>query len=246
MEQVFSEDHLLGRKILLRQPKIGYRVAIDPIFLAASVQAEPRETILDVGAGVGAASLCLAVRCPNVKVIGIELYRKSIRYAVDNIQLNNLKDRVEILHGDLLMPPPRLAAGTFSHVISNPPYLEFSRHNISPYESKAGSNTEGEATFSQWVKFCLLMVKPKGTVTLIHRAEYLDKVISILTGNLGNITVYPLWAGLNKSAKRFLIRGVKNANGSCTLLSGMVLHQPHGQYTHEAEKILRHGEGIKW
>ena len=74
MEQVFSEDHLLGRKILLRQPKIGYRVAIDPIFLAASVQAEPRETILDVGAGVGAASLCLAVRCPNVKVIGIELY----------------------------------------------------------------------------------------------------------------------------------------------------------------------------
>ena len=45
------------------------------------------------------------------------------------------------------MPLHVSAAGTFSHVISNPPDLEFSRHNISLHESKAGSNTEGEATF---------------------------------------------------------------------------------------------------
>ncbi len=188
-EKIFSEDYLLGGRVLIRQPTAGYRVAIDPVFLAASIQAEPGETVLDIGAGVGAASLCLAVRCPYIKVIGVELQRESVRYAADNIQLNRLRDRVEILHGDLLRPPPRLAAGTYSHVMTNPPYLEAFSHNISPHETKAKSNLEGEATLEQWAKFCLLMVKPKGTITFIYRVDRLDYVLGLFNGKLGSITI---------------------------------------------------------
>ena len=130
-ETEFSEDFLLGGRVLVRQPTEGYRVAIDPIFLAASIEIEPNDTILDVGAGVGAASLCLATRALNVKVTGVELQRDYVRYAAENIKLNKLRERVEILHGDLLRPPPRLAAGTFSHVMTNPPYLDATRNNIS-------------------------------------------------------------------------------------------------------------------
>jgi len=53
---VITEDGLLGNRIRLRQPAAGYRAAIDPVFLAASVQAEPGERVIDVGAGVGAAA----------------------------------------------------------------------------------------------------------------------------------------------------------------------------------------------
>ena len=242
----YTEDRLLGERILLRQPKTGYRVAIDPIFLAASIQPQPGETILDIGAGVGAASLCLATRCPQVKVIGIELHRDSVRYAADNIQLNELRDRVEILQGDLLRPPPRLAAGTFSHVMTNPPHLDSNSNNSSPYESKAISNLEGEADFAQWARFCLLMVRPKGTVTFIYRTDRLDQALSFFIGKLGNITVYPLWPGQNKPAKRVLIRGIKNTGGLLKLQPGMILHHSNGQYTVEAEQILRHAKGIEW
>ena len=62
LENAFTQDLLLGGRISLRQPAQGYRVAIDPLLLAASVNAEPGETILDVGAGVGAAGLCVATR----------------------------------------------------------------------------------------------------------------------------------------------------------------------------------------
>ena len=42
-EPTFTEDRLLGGRIQLRQPVDGYRAAIDPVFLAASVPAEPNQ-----------------------------------------------------------------------------------------------------------------------------------------------------------------------------------------------------------
>ncbi|MCX7338203.1 MAG: methyltransferase [Alphaproteobacteria bacterium] len=243
-EADFSEDFLLGGRVFIRQPRQGYRVAIDPIFLAASIQAEPGETVLDIGAGVGAASICLAMRIPNIKVIGVELQRDYVRFAADNILANKLRDRVEILRGDLLRPPPRLAAGTFSHVMTNPPYLEVSRNNISPHDNKATSNTEGEADLDQWARFCLLMVRPKGSVTFIHRSDRLDQILSFFSGKLGNIRIYPLWPGKNKPAKRVLIRGTKNTHGALRLCPGMILHAEDGSYTAEAEAILRQGQGV--
>ncbi len=243
-ETKFSEDFLLGGRILVRQPTVGYRVAIDPIFLAASIEVEPNDTILDVGAGVGAASLCLATRAPSVRVIGVELQREYVRYAAENIKQNKLRERVEILHGDLLRPPPRLAAGTFSHVMTNPPYLDATRNNISPNETKAAANLEGEADLDQWAKFSLLMVKPKGSVTFIHRADRLDQILSFFAGKLGNIIIYPLWPGKNKPAKRVLIRGIKNTNGALRLAPGMILHTEDGRYTSEADAVLRQAKPI--
>lgn len=244
VEPLYTEDFLLGGRILVRQPREGYRVAIDPIFLAASIHADPGHTILDVGAGVGAASLCLAVRCPDVKITAVELLREQVRYAVDNVNLNQLRDRIEVLHGDLLHPPPRLAAGTFTHVIANPPYLEAARGRVSTNIIKATANHEGNADLDQWAKFCLLMVKPKGTVTFIHKTERLPEILSYFLGKLGDIVVYPLWPGKNKAAKRVLVSGIKNSNGALKLMPGIVLHQEDGKFTSDADAILRHAQGL--
>ena len=65
------ETGLLGGRMRLTQPAGGYRVAIDPLFLAASCPARPRDRVLDVGCGVGAAALALALRVPGVDVEGI-------------------------------------------------------------------------------------------------------------------------------------------------------------------------------
>ena len=47
-----TEDTLLDGAVILRQPAKGYRAAIDPVLLAASVQAGEGEWVLDLGAGV--------------------------------------------------------------------------------------------------------------------------------------------------------------------------------------------------
>lgn len=239
MTQTVTQDYLLGGRIQIRQPAEGYRVAIDPIFLAASLQPEPEDTILDIGAGVGAASLCLAVRVPRCRITGLEMQREAVRLAFENIALNNLRDRVEILGGDLLRPPPRLAAGTFAHVMANPPYLEAMAHMPSPNPQKAQSHGEGDAPLEQWARFALLMARPKGTVTFIHRADHLDRILGYFAGKMGDIVVFPLWPGKDKPAKRVLVRGRKNTQGSLRLAPGLVLHGIDGRFTPQAEMILR-------
>jgi len=244
VEKTITQDYLLGGRVQILQPAEGYRVAIDPIFLAASVQTDPGATILDIGAGIGAASLCLASRKPECRVIGLETQRESVRLAFDNINLNAMRDRVEILWGDLLRPPPRLAAGTFAHVMANPPYMEALDHTSSPYGSKAQSNGEGEATLDHWIRFALLMVRPKGTITLIHRTDRLDAILSYFAGKIGDIVVYPLWPTKDKPAKRVLVQGRKNTKGGVRLAPGMILHGSDGRFTAEAEAILRDGMAL--
>src|SRR5271163_3858303 len=126
-EPSFSEDRLLGGRVRLKQPAAGYRAAIDPVFLAAAVAAEPHQLVLDIGCGAGAAMLCLAARVPHVRVVGLEMQRDLVRLAGDNAILNAMEARVSVMIGDLLHSPPRLSPGAFDHVMANPPFHERGR-----------------------------------------------------------------------------------------------------------------------
>jgi len=67
-----TEDALLGQRVRLRQPRRGYRAAIDPVLLAAAVPARAGDRVLELGAGVGAAALCLAARVAGCFVTLLE------------------------------------------------------------------------------------------------------------------------------------------------------------------------------
>lgn len=251
-----TEAGFLDGRIRLRQPERGYRAAIDPVFLAAAVPAVRGEMVLDVGAGVGAASLCLAWRVPGCRVSGVELQRDLVRLAGENIELNGFIGRVDVMVGDLTRPPTRLAPGSFAHVMANPPYLETDRVRPSPDEGKAAASVEGlahgglregagGAGLADWLRFCHAMVRRKGTLTVIHRADRLDALLAELRGIAGGIVVYPLWPDRsNKPAKRVLVRAVKGAASPMRLAAGMAVHREDGSYTPEAEAVLRHGDGL--
>jgi tRNA1(Val) A37 N6-methylase TrmN6 len=243
-EPVFTEDRLLSGRIRLRQPAAGYRVAIDPVFLAAAVPAEPHQVVLDVGCGAGAAMLCLAARVPQCRVVGLEMQRDLVRLAGDNAILNGMEARVSVMIGDLLRLPPRLSPGAFDHVMANPPYNEKGRTVPAALPNKTQSTVEGDADLAAWVRFVLAMVRPKGTVTFIHRADRIDLMLAEIAGRAGEVVVYPLWAGEDREASRILVRGRKHIAAPARLSRGLVLHRPDGRLTDAAEGILREGRGL--
>ncbi len=239
-----SEDYLLGGRVLIKQPKDGYRVSMDALFLSAAVQPDADDTVLDIGAGVGATALCLASRVPTCRVVGVELNHDYVRLASENVRLNHLKDRVEILRGTLKSPPPRLAAGSYAHVMTNPPYFMEGEGRLSPNKGKTDANHQTEATLAQWINFSLLMAKPKGSITFIYKADRLDALLHHFHGKMGDVCVFPLWPGNGKPAKRVLVRGIKNSDKAMKLMPGLVLHESDGRYTNVAENILRHAQGL--
>lgn len=96
-----SEDAVLGGRLRLRQPLRGHRVGHDAILLAAATGARAGEHAIDLGAGVGAAGLALAVRVAGLKVTLVDLDFVLCALATYNARLNRLDDRVQALALDV-------------------------------------------------------------------------------------------------------------------------------------------------
>ena len=155
-----------------------------------------------------------------------------------------MKGRVAILEGDLLRPPRELADGGFDHVIANPPYLPAGRADLPPDPSKAAANVEGEARLSDWVDFAIRMVKPRGGITFIHRADRLDELLALFHGRAGGIVVFPLWPKPGREAKRVIVRARPGVKTPTRLSPGLILHKPDGSYTDDALSVLRDGGAL--
>lgn len=244
-EANITEDRLLDGRVILRQPRDGFRAGIDSVLLAAAVPAIDGVMVLEPGAGVGAAALCLAARVPGCRIAGLELQPELVRLGRENIQLNGAETVVQMTEGDLTQPPAHLTPGSFDHVMMNPPFLAAGRVHAPTDPSRAASHVEGAAGLADWLDFALKMLRPKGSVTLIHRADRLDEALAALTGVTGEIVVFPLWPGhgssgqAGKPAKRVIIRARKDIRAPTRLAPGLVLHQDDGSYTTEADAILR-------
>jgi len=104
---------------------------------------------------------------------------------------------------------------------------------------------EGAADLGAWVAFCLTMARDKGSVTVIHRADRLDALLTAFHRKAGEIVVYPLWPVADgRPAKRVIVRARKGVASPTRLAAGLVLHRADGTYTPEAEAILRHGASL--
>ncbi len=242
MAENFTVDDFLGGKIKLKQLHDGYRATSDAILLAASIRPKKSETVLDVGSGTGAVSLALAACSPEVKITGLEIQPDMLAMAEENALLNHIEDRVDFILGDVANPPAEIRSTSYQYVITNPPYAKESF--ISPHKNKAVAHHEEAVSLSEWIDFCLKRLRPLGTFSLIHRADRLDEILCLVASRLGGVKVIPLWSMRGKPAKRVIVSGVKNSRAPLVLLPGIVLHNPDGSPTKEAEDILRNGASL--
>src|SRR5712671_2631554 len=87
-----TEGHLLGGRLVYRQPVSGFRSGIEPILLAASIPARAGEHVLEAGTGAGAALLCLTARVPGVHATGVEMDMTMAELAAANAKANGFSD----------------------------------------------------------------------------------------------------------------------------------------------------------
>ena len=231
---LLTQDRLLGGRVSLTQPRHGYRVAIDPVLLAAAVTAGSGERILDAGCGTGAAALCLAARVPDCTLVGVEMDAELAALARANVAASGLTGRIAIVESALSD-----YEGVFDQAITNPPFYELDRHTGSPRATKAAAHGEGALDLAGWIKAVARLLKPGGRLTMIHRADRMGDMLSAFEGRFGAALIFPLWPKEGTEARRILVSALKGRRTLPRLLPGLTLHRPDGAYTDAAEAILR-------
>ncbi len=242
-----TRDGFLGGALQIMQPKSGYRAGTDPVFLAAAVPARAGQRVLELGCGVGVASLCLAHRVAALAMTGLEIQPAYADLAQKNAALNGLAMRVCI--GDLANMPADIRQEVFDHVVANPPYF---RAGHGTPGANAGKQTalREETPLSVWVENAVRRLKPKGHLTFIHRIGRLPQLLGLLDARVGGIVVLPLAARQGQVAERFLIRAQKGGRQEFCLLAPFVLHTGDAHdgdqenFSPAANAVLRAGAAI--
>lgn len=244
-----THDAFLDGRISIRQPEKGFRSGLEAVFLAAACPAGSGDHVLEAGCGAGAASLCLLARVPGVKTIGIEIDPDLAQLANENAAANDVARDFVAIAASVCSPWSELEAKgvsreTFDHVIANPPFYIHGRARPAKGERNAASRAMGADHLDTWLRFLASACKPRGTCTLIHRAQALPELLRAMEGRFGDLRLIAVHPKPGSPALRIILRGRKGSRAPLTIAPGLVLLGGDGAPSKEAEAILRHGERL--
>lgn len=240
-----THDDFLGGRTVIEQPAEGYRSAMDPVLLAASVPDVAKGRVLDLGTGVGTALLCFGARVSGPDLVGCDISAGCLELAGRNAARNGMEARTKFMQFDVASIRDHVEHGSFTAVMMNPPYVRQGEGSQSPHESKNRSNLEAGAGLKSWISAAHYALVNKGTLSLIHRADRLDQIVSLLHGKFGHVEIIPLWPFAGVPAKRVIVRCRKGTRGPSVLAAGIVLHDTDKRYSQAATSILRDGAALE-
>lgn len=241
-----TEDGLLDGRVRLRQPARGYRAGMDAALLAAACDARPGERVLEAGCGAGGALLAAATRRAGALFTGLERDPHAAALARENVALNGLGDRVEILDGDVQAGFRATALPAFDAAMANPPFFDDPADLRAPAPEKSGA-WMADGGLEAWTGFLLKAVREGGTITLIHRADRLADLLALLTPKAGSFRIRPIQPFADEPAKRVIVRAVKTGKAPLVLLPALVLHDREGgKHSAAAEAVLRGEAALDW
>lgn len=224
-----TRDTLFGGRLALRQPAKGHRAGTDAVLLAATVWPDFVGRVYDVGAASGAVGLGVAVAVPGAEVTLIERDAGLAALANENVSAAELTARVAVANIDITDRAARQPLlGGADLVLSNPPFYESGAVRLSPEAGRRDAHVLAEGGLKDWLDACLAFLNPRGTLTLIHRADALPQLLTGIGGRLGDLTVLPVYPRAGEPASRILLRGRKGSRAPFKIAPRLVLHDERG------------------
>ncbi|MCA3655551.1 MAG: methyltransferase, partial [Methylobacterium sp.] len=126
----------------------------------------------------------------------------------------------------------------FDAVLTNPPFFSAHRMRLSP--TKAGAHAldaNDGASLEAWIRRAASILKPRGQLLMIHRADSVEAVLAAMRGRLGSLRLRFIHPRAGEDAIRLLVQGVKGSRGPLAIGSPLVLHEADGRFTAEAQAI---------
>lgn len=249
MAMATTDDHVLGGRLLLRQPASGHRAGHDAILLAAATSARPGQRVVDFGAGVGTAGLAVARRVAGVSLALIEINPDVADLARHNADANGLAADVVTL--DLASHAAAFAAAglppdSADVILTNPPFNDPARHRASPDKAREIAHVATEDTLATWIHAARRVLKSQGVLTMIWRADGIADVLASLDRGFGSLLLMPVHGDASAPAIRILVRAVKGGKAPAAIHPGIALRDAKGAPDAHIQQILAGHAALPW
>lgn len=227
-----------GMKIIQRPDMMNF--SLDSILLSDFVKpTQKTKHILDIGTGFAPIPLFLSTKT-KAKIIGVELQEAVVKIAKKNVALNNLTDQITIIHDDIKALRNTYPPSTFDAITVNPPFFKVapdSKLNNNDYKTIA--RHEVTLNLDIIMQEASYLMKNKGKLYLVHRAERLSEIIvKMHQYNFRLKRLKMVYAKKGDSAMMVLLEASYHGPEGLKVLEPLYIHNANGSYTDVAQKIF--------
>lgn len=240
METLLSDgeriDNIGFGDLRLIQKPGEFCYGIDAVLLSTFAEVIKYGKVIDLGTGTGIIPLILSHRTEAANIVGVEVQKESYERGLRNIELNNLKDRVTLIHGDVKeLEEKNLAAkNSFDVVITNPPYIKGGGGIKNKEEARTIARHETTADLSDFIRAASFLLKERGDFYMIHRPSRLVDISIICRQNKLEPKKLKLVSPNRDAAPNLLlIHCVKYGMPELKFLDPLYVYQDDGSYTPE-------------
>ncbi len=218
-------DTFFNGKLKILQKKRGYRFSIDAILLSQFIKIQKDEKAIDLGTGCGILPLLLCHTTKARSFVAVEIQKGLAEIAKKNVLLNDLSQRILILHQDFRSLRKIFLPGSFQVVSSNPPYRKYRTGRVNPILEKAIARHEIRGTIEDLISIASYLLPSKGRCYLIYPASRLVDLLSVLRSRrLEPKRLQLVYPRLEEEAKFVLIESVKASGVELKIMEPLILH----------------------
>jgi tRNA1(Val) A37 N6-methylase TrmN6 len=205
-------DFLPGTSLRLIQRDDMFRFNGDTAALAAFVNVRKHDRILDIGTNNGVLLLACLLK-GGKEGVGIDLFDEAVELARENAELNGI-DNAFFIQCTL----EECIEKAFDLIVCNPPYFKNSTDEVERNPFLSAARYEKSLPMEMVAKHAYRLLKEKGRLCLVHRADRITELNRILSEERLTIKrIRFIHHDLDKNAVGVLIEAMKNGADACVV-----------------------------
>ncbi len=220
------------------QSKDGFCFGMDAVLLTFFAKVKEGEDVIDLGTGTGIIPILLEAKTEGRHFTGLEIQDKSVDMASRSVEFNGLKDKIDIVKGDICQVFSQFPKGSFDVVTTNPPYMNDMHGIKNPDMPKAIARHEVLCTLEDVVSAGAGLLKQNGRLYMVHRPHRLVEIINTLVKyKLEPKRIQFVHPFVDKEANMVLIEAVKGGKSMVKLEKPIIVYDEPGKYTEFIHEI---------
>jgi tRNA1(Val) A37 N6-methylase TrmN6 len=235
-EERIDDLHRKGYKII--QNEAMFCFGMDAVLLAGFCHIKVTDVVLDLGTGNGIIPLLIEGRFGPKHITGLEIQEENVDMAKRSIRMNQLEEKIEIIHGDIKEAENLLPLSNFDVVTCNPPYMDAGKGLINELNAKTIARHEVLCSLEDVIAQASRLTKVGGRFYLVHRPHRLIDVINLLRAyKMEPKRLKMVHPKVGSEANMVLIESVRQGNPFLKVEKPLIVYTSEGTYTDEIYSI---------